>query len=103
DKMKRPRLLLFILGTVLAIAIAMVSIGNVYSAIGATLIAGTSSGAFTISYLAARKVRAASAEYQTLAVSWVNTIQMFAGFWSPVTFSLLVISFGYSTSWMVAA
>lgn len=103
DKTKRTRLLLFILGTVLAIAVAVVSIGTVYSAIGATLIAGSSSGAFTISYLAARKVRAASAEYETLAVSWVNTIQMFAGFWSPVVFSQLVISFGYGTSWTVGA
>jgi MFS family permease len=103
DKTKRTRLLLFILGVVLAIAVAVVSIGTVYSAIGATLIAGSSSGAFTISYLAARKVRAASAEYETLAVSWVNTIQMFGGFWSPVAFSLLVISFGYGTSWMVGA
>jgi len=103
DKTKRIRLLLFILGAVLAFAVAVVSIGTVYSAIGATLIAGSSSGAFTISYLAARKVRAASAEYETLAVSWVNTIQMFAGFWSPVVFSQLVISFGYETSWTVGA
>lgn len=103
DKMKRTRLLLFILGTVLAIAVAIVSLGTVYSAIAASLIAGSSSGAFTIIYLAARKVRAASAEYETLAVSWVNTIQMFAGFWSPVAFSLLVISFGYRTSWTVGA
>jgi len=103
DKTKRTRLLLFLLGAVLAIAVAIASIGNIYSAIGATLIAGSSSGAFTISYLAARKVRAASAEYETLAVSWVNTIQMFAGFWSPVAFSLLVISFGYGTSWLVGA
>lgn len=103
DKTKRTRLLLFILGSVMALAVAVVSIGTVYAAIGASLIAGTSSGAFTISYLAARKVRAASAEYETLAVSWVNTIQMFAGFWSPVVFSLLVISFGYGTSWVVGA
>lgn len=103
DKMKRTRLLLFILGSVLSIAIALVATGTVYSAIGATLLAGSSSGAFTISYLAARKVHAASAEYETLAVSWVNTIQMFAGFWSPVVFSLLVISFGYKTSWTAGA
>jgi MFS family permease len=103
DKTKRTRLLLFLLGSALAIAVAIASIGNIYSAIGATLIAGSSSGAFTISYLAARKIHAASAEYETLEVSWVNTIQMFSGFWSPVAFSLLVISFGYGTSWLVGA
>lgn len=103
DKTKRIRLLLFSLGTALAIAVALTSIGNVYSAIGSTLIAGTSAGAFTVSYLAARNVRAASVEYKTLAVSWVNTIQMFSGFWSPVAFSLLVISFGYGMSWLLGA
>ena len=103
DKTKRTRILLLILGAALAIALAVASIGTVYSAVAATLITGCSSGAFTVSYLAARKVRAASAEYETLAVSWVNTVQMFSGFWSPVAFSLLVISLGYGTSWMVGA
>jgi predicted MFS family arabinose efflux permease len=103
DKTKRTRLLLFFLGVVLAIAVAVASIGTVYSAIGATLMAGSSSGAFTISYLAARKVRAASSEYETLTVSWVNTTQLFSGFWSPLVFSLLVISLGYGTSWTVGA
>lgn len=102
DKFRRTRLLLFSLGVVLAVGVALVSIGNVPAAIGASLIAGCSSGAFTVSYLAARKVPTAG-EYETLAVSWVNCIQMFAGFWSPVAFSLLVISFGYSISWLVAA
>ncbi len=103
DKTRRIRLLLFSLGSALAIAVALVSIGNSYSAIGATIIVGSCSGAFTISYLAAREVPAVSAEYETLAVSWVNCIQMFAGFWSPVAFSLLAISFGYSISWLIAA
>ncbi len=103
DKTRKARLLLFSLGTALAMAIALVSIGTVYSAIGAAVIAGCSAGAFTVSYLAARDVPAASAEYETLAVSWVNCIQMFSGFWSPVAFSLIVISFGYATSWLVGA
>ena len=64
--------------------------------------AGASSGAFTVSYLSARKATTGSKEYESLAVSWVNCIQMFAGFWSPVAFSLIVISFGYATSWLVA-
>jgi MFS family permease len=103
DKTRKTRLLLFTLGSALAVAVAIVSLGNVYSAIGATLIAGCSSGAFTVSYMAARNVPGASAEYESLVVSWVNCIQMFAGFWSPVAFSLLVISFGYATSWLAAA
>ena len=103
DRMQRARVLLFILGCMLAVAVAIASIGSIFSAIAATLIAGASSGAFTVSYLSARKATTGSREYESLAVSWVNCIQMFAGFWSPVAFSLIVISFGYATSWLVAA
>jgi len=103
DRIQRARLLLFILGAVLAVAVAIASIGSFFSAVAATLIAGVSSGAFTVSYLSARKATAGSGEYESLAVSWVNCIQMFAGFWSPVAFSMIVISFGYATSWLVAA
>jgi MFS family permease len=103
DKTRKARLLLFSLGGSLAFAIGLVSIGNIYSAILATVITGCCTGAFTVSYLAAREVHPASAEYETLAVSWVNCIQMVSGFWSPVVFSLIVISFGYEASWLVAA
>ena len=103
DRMQRARPLLFILGSVLAVAVAIASIGSLYSAVASTLIAGASSGAFTVSYLSARKVTAGSGEYESLAVSWVNCIQMIAGFWSPVAFSMIVISFGYAISWLVAA
>ena len=103
DKIRNARLLLFSLGVALAISIALVAVGDVFSAIGSALIAGSCSGSFTVGYLAARESSAVSTEYESLAVSWVNTIQMLAGFWSPVMFSLLVISFGYSFSWLVAA
>ena len=103
DRIQRARLLLFILGSMLAVAVAIASMGSLFSAVAATLIAGASSGAFTVSYLSARKATTGSGEYESLAVSWVNCIQMFAGFWSPVAFSMIVISFGYATSWLVAA
>ncbi len=103
DKIHRAKLLLFILGSTLAVAVAIASIGSLFSAVVATLIAGASNGAFTVSYLSARNATTGSREYESLAVSWVNCIQMFAGFWSPVAFSMIVISFGYATSWLVAA
>ena len=103
DTTKKARLLLFFLGAGVAAAIALVALGNIVSAVAATLIVGfCMSGAFTIACLAARDEPTA-AEYETLTVSWVNCIQQFAGFWSPVAFSLLVISVGYSTSWLVAS
>jgi hypothetical protein len=87
----------------LALAISLVAFGNVESAIGSCLIAGFTGGSFTVGYLAARDHVAVSTEYESLAVSWVNTIQMLAGFWSPVVFSLLVLSSGYTLAWFVGA
>lgn len=103
DKTRKPRALLFASGAILAGALAMVSIGRVYSSVASTLIAGFCGGAFTVAYLAAREARNVSDEYQTLAVSWVNNIQMIAGFWSPVAFSTLVVMFGYADSWLIGA
>jgi predicted MFS family arabinose efflux permease len=103
SKTKNARLLLFSLGLVLAAAMALDAVGNVESAIASSLAAGLSCGSFTVGYLAARDHMAASAQYESLAVSWVNTIQMLGGFLSPIMFSLLVLSFGYAFSWLVSA
>lgn len=103
SRTKNARLILFSLGVILSVAMALDAMGNVQTAIASSLVAGLSSGSFTVGYLAARDRMAASAQYESLAVSWVNTIQMLAGFWSPVMFALLVLSFGYAFSWLVGA
>jgi MFS family permease len=103
SRTKNARLLLFSLGVILAGAIALDSVGSVLSAIVSSILAGFGSGSFTVVYLAARDSIASSTEYESLAVSWANTTQMVAGFWSPVMFSLLVLSFGYAVSWIVGA
>jgi MFS family permease len=101
-KTKNARLLLFSLGVLLAFAVALDAIVGVAFAIVSAILAGFGSGAFTVGYLAARDSMAASAEYEPVAVSWVNTIQMLAGFLSPIVFSLLVLSFGYGFSWLAS-
>jgi MFS family permease len=103
DRTRNARMLLFLSGSALAAAIGLVSIGNVYSAVLSTVIAGFGAGTLTVAYLAARETRSVSFEYQALSVGWVNNIQMFAGFWSPLVFSALVISVGYADSWLIAA
>src|SRR5208337_1326942 len=83
---------------------SIASLGTIYSAAISSMMVGFClAAALTIGFAAARKVRPAGPEYETLAVSWVNNIQMFAGFWSPIAFSILVVSFGYAHSWLVAA
>ncbi|MFI5450085.1 MAG: MFS transporter [Candidatus Bathyarchaeia archaeon] len=100
SKTKNARLLLFSLGMLLTAALGLDAIGSVPFAAASSILAGFGSGAFTVGYLAARDSMAASVEYESLAVSWVNTIQMLAGFVSPIIFSLLVLSFGYGFAWL---
>ena len=100
SKTKNVRLLLFSLGVMLACGLALDAIGNIPFAVASSILGGFGSGSFTVGYLAARDSMAASVEYESLAVSWVNTIQMLAGFFSPIMFSLLVLSFGYGFSWL---
>lgn len=100
SKTKNARLLLFSLGLMLACALALDAVGSVPFAVASSILAGFGSGAFTVGYLAARDSMAASVEYESLAVSWVNSIQMLAGFFSPIVFALLVLSFGYGLSWL---
>ncbi len=99
SRTKNARLLFLSLGIILATALALDAIGTVPFAVASSILGGFGSGAFTVGYLAARDSMAASAEYESLAVSWVNTIQMLAGFISPIIFALLVLSFGYGFSW----
>ena len=102
DKARNTRVLLFISGLALALGLAIASLGNIYSAAICSAVVGFCLAAsLTIGFAAAREVRPVGPEYETLSVSWVNNIQMFAGFWSPVTFSLLVVSFGYSSAWLI--
>jgi len=104
DKTRNARKLLFISGATLALGLSIASLGTIYSAAISSMMVGFClAAALTIGFAAARKVRPAGPEYETLAVSWVNNIQMFAGFWSPIAFSILVVSFGYSHSWLIAA
>lgn len=103
DKTGKARALMFTLGAILASGIALVGLGTITATIGSVVLTGIGTGAFTVGYLAARAGNTGSKEYESLVVSWVNTIQMAAGLWAPVVFSAIAISYGYTSSWLVAA
>jgi len=103
DRTKDARRLLFLSGLIMSFGISFASIGRLWSAAVSTIVVGLCGGAaYTVGFTAARDVHTVAKEYETLAVSWVNSIQMFAGFFSPVAFSLIVLRFGYSAAWLVA-
>lgn len=103
DRTRKARVLLFSLGITLAVAVAFVALGSGASAVVGSLLAGIGSGSFTVGYLSGRARNAGSKEYESLVVSWVNTIQMLTGLWAPIAFSLVALSYGYQLSWLVLA
>jgi MFS family permease len=101
DRTRNSALLSFLCGISGIVGLELASIAAVWAAISASLIVGfAAGGAITVGFSAAREL--AHAEYETLAVSCINSTQLFAGFFFPPVFSWTVLSFGYSTAWLLA-
>jgi MFS family permease len=102
DGVKDVRELLFVATTILSIGVAVAAIDTVLGATLSAVIVGLASGAgFTVLFSAVREA-SKSKEYETLAVSWVNSLS-FGGFWAPLLFSFLVTNFGYRIGWFAGA
>ena len=101
DRIRNPAWLGFLSGLLGIAGLELASIPSVSAAIFASLIVGfATGGALTVGFSAAREL--AHAEYETLAVSSINSTQLFAGFLFPPIFSWTVVSFGYSTAWILS-
>jgi len=104
DRFGNVKLLLLATGAVMAFGVGLAFFGTLYSAIASSVLVGLASGAgFTFGFAAAREANRFGPEYETLAVSWVNSISLFGDFVPPLLFSYVAISFGYGTSWLVLA
>jgi MFS family permease len=104
DRYDHTKRLLVASGSLMAIGVGAASFGTVYSAILAGVLVGLATGSgFTFAFSAAREANKLDKEYETLAVSWVNSISLFGDFVSPLLFSYLVIQYGYSPAWLYMA
>ncbi len=102
DLSRNAAKLMFLSGLVMVIGLAIASVRSVPAALFATSIVGfCSGGALTVGFSAARDVE--GAEYQALAVSWVNSLQLFAGFFFPLAFSSLAARLGYGQAWVISS
>lgn len=100
DKIKMERLLFIIVGTV---SISVMATDTLYLIIISIIVSATFlSGGFVMAYAKAKQISKSKPNYQTLAVSYVNGIGLFGGFWVPLLFSFVVESVGYSTAWLLA-
>ena len=88
----------------MAVGVGVAFFATVYSAILAGILVGLASGTgFTFGFAAARAANRLDKEYETLAVSWVNSISLFGDSVPPLLFSYLVIQYGYSPAWLYMA
>jgi MFS family permease len=104
DRHSNTKQLLLASGCLMAVGVGVAFLGTVYSAILAGVLVGLATGSgFTFGFSAAREANKLDKEYETLAVSWVNSISLFGNFVSPLLFSYVVIQYGYSPAWLCMA
>lgn len=104
DRFGNAKRLLLATGTIMALGIGIAFFGTLYSSIISGILVGLSSGAgFTFGFAAAREANMFGPEYETLAVSWVNSISLFGDFIPPLLFSYFAIQFGYPFAWLCLA
>ena len=104
DRFGNAKLLLLVTGALMAVGIGVASLATLYSAIASGILVGLASGAgFTFGFAAAREANRLGPEYETLAVSWVNSVSLFGDFVPPLIFSYFTIELGYSFAWSFVA
>jgi MFS family permease len=104
DRFGNAKWLLLATGGLMALGVAIAFFGTLYSAIISGVLVGLASGAgFTFGFATAREANKLGPEYETLTVSWVNSISLFGDFVPPLLFSYFVIHFGYSSAWLCLA
>jgi MFS family permease len=104
DRFGNAKWLFFVTGIVMAIGTGIAFIGTVYSAIASSVLVGLAHGAgFTFGFAAARDANRLGLEYDTLAVSWVNSLSLLGSFLPVLLFSYFVMWFGYGYAWLCIA
>lgn len=91
-------------GTLMVLGVGIGFFGSIYAAILAGILIGLASGTgFTFAFAAARESNRLDREYEALAVSWVNSLQLVGNFGPPLLYSYMVIRYGYSNAWLSIA
>ncbi len=84
-----------------AASLAVVGMGSLYAAAAAAVLAGVVAGiGFTFAFAGARDFNRAGKEYESLAIAWVNSIQLTGEFFPPLFFSFVAGWLGYSQAWL---
>jgi MFS family permease len=101
DATGRHRLMMSLSVLASAGALAFGAYPTVYAAVACSAIGGVAAGVgYTFTFAGARELNPAGKAYETLSISWVNSIHLTGSFIAPVFFSLVVESLGYSEAWL---
>jgi MFS family permease len=104
DRYSNVKRLLLASGLLMTVGVGVAFFGTVYAAILSGILVGLASGSgFTFGFSEARAANRLDREYETLGVSWVNSISLFGDFVPPLLYSYLVIQYGYSPAWLYMA
>jgi MFS family permease len=104
DTISRHRVVMIVamLGSSGALAVAGVT--SLYAAVASCALGGVVSGiGFTFAFAGARDFNRSGPEYDSLAIAWVNSIQLTGSFVPPIFFSYIVENLGYSQAWLWSA
>jgi len=93
------RLLLYS-GVLMAVGISLSSLFSVYATALSGVLVGIAAAGVTFAFSSSRDSVELEPEYETLAVSWVNSVSLFGNFIPPLIFSAVVVSSGYPLAWL---
>jgi predicted MFS family arabinose efflux permease len=95
---------LLLAGIISSVGLASMAFVQVIGVAVAALAIGTAAGmGFATSYVLVSQADQSEAGHSPLRVSWVNSISLFGGFWTPILFSFVAANYGYPTAWLVTA
>jgi MFS family permease len=99
DRSGRVKQLMFVSGLTMAIGLGVAFLGAVYAAVISGIMVGLASGiGFTFGFAAARAANRLDKEYETLAVSWVNSISLLGNSVPSLLYSYIALQYGYAQS-----
>ena len=104
DSASKHRLLMIAAMLGSAGSLVLAGVTSLYAAAAATVVGGIVSGiGFTFAFAGARDFNRSGKEYESLAISWVNSIQLTGEFFPPLLFSYVAEQFSYSQAWLWSA
>ncbi len=104
DRVREVKLLLLVPAGLISLGVAINSIDSIYAALVAVTLCGIASGAFfTVGLAMVGEIASSYPRYESVTVAYVDSFSLLGSSVSPLYFSALVLSLGYSDAWLVGA